>query len=206
MIEPEPLGHGDGEREPARLEGARRQAAFVLHDGAARPRAERAAPPVERDQRGHDLAERDPVGGIGHGQEGGVAPESGRLAGGDVGLRHRGGEPVEIVAHEQRPAGRGQAVDLAGVVALAGHRAFQVADEGGLGGVAGGSGHGGASSRQWIGRSRGRGECVRTGDRARSDRRGQCASGARRRVPGEGASEPLRSDPEMGPDDRETCG
>jgi hypothetical protein len=129
MLEAELLGHGHGERQAARLEGAGRQAPLVLDDGLAALEAEAVGKPCERDERGHDLAQADHVFAPPHGQELTVAPEAAGARGEDL-LVDRPAECVQVVADQERLAGVGEAVDPVGLVALSGHGAFEMSYKG----------------------------------------------------------------------------
>ena len=126
VLDAERLGHRHRHHQAARLERAGRQPAFVLHQDVAA--AELGRQFRHAHDRRHRLAQADDVGGIAHRQQFAIAPQIGRALRQRV-LGQRLSDAGEIVAHQQRLAGAGQIMDLIGLVALAGHRAFEMRDE-----------------------------------------------------------------------------
>ena len=88
---------GAAQRQAARLEGPGRQPALVLHEDPCR--AVRLFQDGHRQDRRHDLAKRDAVLAMAHGQQLAVAPER-RLAAGEQVFGERRLHAVEVVAHE----------------------------------------------------------------------------------------------------------
>ena len=127
MLDAERLGHRHRHDQPARLERAGRQPAFVLHQEFAA--AELCRKLRQRHQRRHRLAEADDVVGAPHRQQFAIAPQIRRPARQRI-LAQRLLHAGEIVAHQQRLAGAGEIVNFVGRITLAGLGAFEMGDEG----------------------------------------------------------------------------
>ena len=126
MLYSERLGHRNGHDQTARLERAGRQSAFVLDQDFTA--ADFFRKRRHRHNRSHRFAQADDVFGFADGQQFAIAPKIGRSL-----CQYLLGQSLanafEIVTHEQRLASARQVVHLVGLVALAGHRAFEMSDE-----------------------------------------------------------------------------
>ena len=121
------LRHRYGKHQATRLERAGRQAALVL-DQQLTAFGETGGDARQRHQWRHHLAERDDVLRPTHRQHLAITPQGLRPRR-QRSARQRATDAVEIVAHQKRPAGARQPVQLVGGVALASQAAFEMRDK-----------------------------------------------------------------------------
>jgi hypothetical protein len=124
----ERLRHRHRHHQAARLERAGRQTPLVLDDDlAAAELLRQVRQPHQRRQR---FAETDDVGDLAHRKQFAITPDVRRSPAKRV-LAQGTANACEIIAHEQRLAGRRQPMDLVGLKSFAGIGALQMRDEGG---------------------------------------------------------------------------
>jgi hypothetical protein len=120
------LGHRNSHDQTARLERPGRQSAFVLDQDFTAAELFRKA--RHHHDRRHRFAEADDIFGFANGQQFAIAPKVRRPVCQRL-LAQRLANAREIVTHEQRLAGTRQVVNLVGLVAFSGHRAFEMGDK-----------------------------------------------------------------------------
>ena len=126
VLDAERFGHRYRHDQPARLERAGRQPAFVLHQQFAA--ADFGGELRQRHDRRHRFAEADDVLLAPHREKLAIAPQIRRTLRQRV-LAQRLLHAGKIVTHQQGLADAGQVMDFVGGIVLAGFRAFEMRDE-----------------------------------------------------------------------------